>query len=192
MNIFEYEIEGGVESLRMKNPLNPISRELQVAFFSVIFASICLFLIWHLNDGKIALRDDAYIHMVYARNLVMCKTWGFNCGEYSAGESSPFFMLFYIPLFIFFGEIPSRVTIIIYAWILNLILLFLTSIMAYRLTLHIFRDKNLATYSTLLLTTNLGIIYGLAEGMENILSVLLVVSFVYYFLNNDYKMTSIN
>ncbi len=153
---------------------------------SFLISIIFLLSVWLVNNGKVLLRDDFYIHLDYARNLIYCHTLGFNCGEYSSGWSSPIYMLLLIPLALMFGPVPSRSTTVVYGWMLNILLYALSSIILYRLLrLKLPRTESFLFSITILASP--GLLYSLSQGMETLLMFLLTVGFVYTLLKNDIR-----
>ena len=119
-------------------------------------------------------RDDAYIQMAVAKNLVRHGSWGINAGEYNAASSSPLWVILLSGTYLVFGvNVFSPL-------VLNIIFVSLALAVAFI----ILRRRGLSPPFNFLVLLALVLFAPLPAliplGMEHSLQVLLAILFVYY------------
>ena len=113
--------------------------------------------------------DDTYIHLVYARNLLLGKGWVFNVGEPSYGSTSPLWVLLLTPFAS--GEAAGLLAARLYAVIAGLLSIFVF----HRLAGRTLQAPSLRTSATLLFATEMWFLRWSGSGMESSLGVLLLL-----------------
>ena len=114
--------------------------------------------------------DDTYIHLVYARHLLLGEGWVFNVGEPSYGSTSPLWVLLLAPFAS--GEAAGLLAARLLA-----ILAGLVSIpVFYQLAARGIRRESLRLMATLLFATEIWFLRWSSSGMESSLAVLLLLA----------------
>ncbi len=117
------------------------------------------------------LTDDTYIHLVYARNLLLGKGWVFNLGEPSYGSTSPLWVLLLAPFAS--GEAAGLLA----ARGLALLAGLAAIPVFHNLTRKAIRRPSLRIMATLAFATELWFLRWSASGMESSLAVLVLLLF---------------
>ena len=115
------------------------------------------------------LTDDTYIHLVYARNLLLGKGWVFNLGEPSYGSTSPLWVLLLAPL------ASSEAAGLFGARFLSVVAGLLSIFVFHRLASRSISRPSLRLAATLLFATEVWLIRWSASGMEGSLAVLVLL-----------------
>jgi hypothetical protein len=114
--------------------------------------------------------DDTYIHLVYARHLLLGDGWVFNLGEPSYGSTSPLWVLLLAPFAS--GEAAGLLAARILAVGAGLIAI----PVFYRLAARSIRSESLRLTATLLFATEVWFLRWAASGMEASLAVLVLLA----------------
>jgi len=114
--------------------------------------------------------DDTYIHIVYARHLLLGDGWVFNLGEPSYGSTSPLWVLLLAPFAS--GEAAGLLA----ARLLSIGAGLLAIPVFYRLAARAIRREDLRLAATLLFATEVWFLRWAASGMETSLAVLVLLT----------------
>ena len=114
--------------------------------------------------------DDTYIHLVYARHLLLGDGWVFNTGEPSYGSTSPLWVLLLAPFAS--GEAAGLLAARLLAVGAGL----LAIPVFYRLAARSIRSETLRLAATLLFATEVWFLRWAASGMESSLAVLILLA----------------
>jgi len=114
--------------------------------------------------------DDTYIHLVYARHLLLGDGWVFNPGEPSYGSTSPLWVLLLAPFAS--GEAAGLLAARLMAVGAGL----LAIPVFYRLAARSLRSETLRLTATLLFATEVWFLRWAASGMETSLAVLILLA----------------
>lgn len=114
--------------------------------------------------------DDTYIHIVYARHLLLGDGWVFNLGEPSYGSTSPLWVLLLAPFAS--GEAAGLLA----ARLLSIGAGLLAIPVFYRLAARAIRREELRLAATLLFATEVWFLRWAASGMEASLAVLVLLA----------------
>lgn len=160
----------------------PDSNRKIVAYWPLVIALIMLWLAIALlaarsmehQDAWTYSRDDAYIQMAVAKNIVEHGSWGINAGEYNSASSSPLWAILVAASYQLFGvnDYSPLVLNVLFA-----------SLAVLAIFLILRREKLAAPYNLLVL---LAVIFFaplpalIPLGMEHSLQILLAVLFVYF------------
>jgi len=155
---------------------NVLSGHWPIIAATLLFLGLCTMLavdmVTSADGNLIYIRDDAYIHLAMAKNLVQHGVWGVSKDEFSSATSSPLWTLLLAGSFLIFG---------IHGWIalvLNLIAAVLAIGMAY-LMFRRWRLPPWGIFASLLLFAYVIPLHGLVfVGMEHTVHLLLVLVFV--------------
>jgi len=154
----------------------------------LFFVSLLILVIaWVKNTTTLTFPlDDAFIHAVYARNLVRGHFWEFNIGERAMAETAP--------LWVFALSLPYAFGLNGFwaALIVNGVLFVLLGVIIYRFALFVVADRSLALITSMLVACTPPIVYAALSGMETMLSVILVWSALVIFVSKkpDYALIS--
>jgi hypothetical protein len=126
--------------------------------------------------------DDSWIHAVYARSFIHGDWFAYNAGQQEAGATSPLWVALSSPLQLLFSiSIPAMVLgVKLFTVLLGLCCIYILS----RITILLFASELTATIAATLFALDSRLFFSSLSGMENNLTVLLMLLLLYSALKN--------
>ena len=134
----------------------------------VLLIGIVLFVIL-LLPLRGSLVDDAYIHLVYARNIAERCELSFNAGDATYGATSPLWVALLAVVYVLGGDL------IVWCGLLSALFAIGSIIFVYRIVLRISGDVTLASAAALILSAEAWVVRWSAVGMETSFALFMVV-----------------
>jgi arabinofuranosyltransferase len=128
--------------------------------------------------------DHTFIYLRFARNILHGGGFAFNPGEPTYGVTSPLWTLL-----IAAGGLLN-LDLYLVAKVLDLLAASFALVMFYLLAFEVIRERLIAFLATFVFSTNVWLVRWASSGMETSLSVLLVLSVVWYCMRNEYLLAA--
>jgi hypothetical protein len=128
--------------------------------------------------------DETFIYLRFAKSLIHGGGFAFNPGEPTYGVTSP--------LWTFLIAVGAWVNLnpLLVAKVLDLLFASFALVMFYLLAFEVIRERLTAFLATFVFSANVWLLQSASSGMETSLSVLLVLSTVWYCMRNEYLLAS--
>jgi hypothetical protein len=157
----------------------PVRLALPGLALALLVAAIYLLATWYATGVLAFPLDDAWIHQTYARSLALEVEWSYGRGAPSSGSTAPLWTILLAP-----GHwLPSPLAPVLWSHLLG-VALWLTAItLGVLLSLHLFRDTVIATWTALVLAAEWHLGWAALSGMEIPLYISLALLLMWLFLS---------
>lgn len=172
------------------------TKECSASVIGFLFLTVLsLFFLWILGDAPIRHAigfplDDAWIHMVYAKNLRLHGFFAFNEGIPATGETSPLWAMCLALLQAMFSKHPWT-TQVIAIDIFNAIIYFICVILMWRMGFEYTQNDLAGKVAGLLLLCCSPFLAATFSGMEVVLASCLLLLTVYFFLKRSWMLSGL-
>jgi len=130
--------------------------------------------------------DDTFVYLRFAKNIIHGGGFAFNPGEPTYGVVSPLWTLL-IAVGVWMNLDPLLV-----AKVLDLVFASFALVMFYFLAFEVIRDRLTGFLATFVFSANVWFLSWASSGKETSLSVLLLLSTVWYCMRNEYLLASVS
>jgi arabinofuranosyltransferase len=128
--------------------------------------------------------DDTFIYLRFAKNIIHGGGFAFNPGEPTYGVTSPLWTL------LIAAGAWMNLSPVLVAKVLDLLFASFALVIFYLLAFEVIRERLTAFLATFVFSANVWLLQSASSGMETSLSVLLVLSTVWYCMRNEYLLAS--